>query len=325
MTEIDRALTSHRMLGVGLGDIDTWRTWIVVLKAAFGRPLDKDELATFHTVAGNRAPPGHRVRELWAIAGRRSGKSRMAAATAVYLGLFQKHRLSPGEKGMCLVLASSVDQAKVVFGYVRGFLEASPALAREIAGVKRFEIDLRNGLTIAVHSNSYRTVRGRTVVAAIFDEVAFWRDESTATPDAETYSAVLPGLATTDGMLVGISTPYRKLGLLHQKHRDHFGVDGDGVLVVQGASKVFNPSLADAVLAAQRAADPTAAGAEWDAEFRSDIGAFLDDELIDAAINHGRPLELPPVEDVIYRAFVDAAGGGPDAYTLAIGHKQGDT
>jgi len=324
MSEIDRALTSHRMLGAALGDIDTWRTWLVVLKAAFGRPLDEAELEVFRTVAGDRAPPDHRMRELWAIAGRRSGKSRMAAAVAVYLALFQKHKLAPGEKGVALVLAASVDQARTVFGYVRGFLEASPALAREVAGVKRFEIELRNGIVIAVHSNSYRTVRGRTVVAAVFDEVAFWRDETTATPDAEVYSAVLPGLATTGGMLIGISTPYRKLGLLHQKHRDHFGVDGDGVLVVQGASKTFNPSLADATIAAQCAADPTAAGAEWDAEFRSDISAFLDDELIDAAIDHGRPLELSPVDGVIYRAFVDAAGGGPDSYTISIGHKEGD-
>jgi len=142
--------------------------------------------------------------------------------------------------------------------------------------------------------------------------------------DTEVYSAVLPALATTNGMLIGISTPYRKLGLLHQKWRDHFGVDDDGVLVVQGASRVFNPSLSDAVLAAQRAADPTAADAEWDALFRSDIGAFLDDELIDAAIDHGRPLELPPVDGVIYRAFTDASGGGPDSYTIAIGHKEGD-
>jgi hypothetical protein len=324
--EIDRALTSHRMLGAGLGDIATWRVWITILKAAFARPLDKAERETFRTVAGDRAPPDHRVRELWAIAGRRSGKSRMAAATAVYLALFQKHRLSPGEKGMALVLAGSVDQARTVFNYIRGFLEASPALAREVASVKRFEIELKNGLTIAVHSNSYRTVRGRTLVACIFDEVAFWRDETTATPDAEVYSAVLPSLATTDGMLVGISTPYRKLGLLHQKWRDHFAVDDDGVLVVQGSSKTFNPSLADTVLAAQRAADPTAAGAEWDAEFRSDIGAFLDDELIDAAIDHARPLELPPIDGVVYRAFVDASGGavGGDSYTIAIGHHEGD-
>jgi len=326
MTTIDTALTSRRLLGAGLGDTDTWRTWLAVLKSAFGRPLDEAELEAFHAVAGDRAPPEHRVRELWAVAGRRSGKSRMAAATAIYLALFVKHRLSPGEKGMALVLAGSIDQAKTVFGYVRGFLEATPALQREVVAIKRFEIELRNGIVIAVHSNSYRTVRGRTLVAAVLDEVSFWRDESTATPDTETYTAILPSLATTNGMLIGISTPYRKLGLLHQKHRDHFGVDGDDVLVVQGSSKTFNPSLSNAVLAAQRAADPTAAGAEWDAEFRADIGAFLDDALIDAAIEYGRPLELPPVDGVIYRAFTDAAGGGgSDSYTLAIGHMEGDT
>src|SRR6516164_1763664 len=120
MTEIDRALTNRRLLGAGLGDIGTWRTWLVVLKAAFGQPLDEDELEVFHAVAGERAPPEHRVRELWAIAGRRSGKSRIAAAVAIFLALFQKHRLVPGEKGMCLVLAASIDQAKTVFGYVKG-------------------------------------------------------------------------------------------------------------------------------------------------------------------------------------------------------------
>jgi hypothetical protein len=54
--------------------------------------------------------------------------------------------------------------------------------------------------------------------------------------DIEAYRAVLPSLLTTDGMLVGISTPYRKLGLLYTKHRDYFGVSNDDVLVVQGAS-----------------------------------------------------------------------------------------
>jgi hypothetical protein len=102
-------------------------------------------------------------------------------------------------------------------GYIfSSLLEASPVLAREVKALKRHEIELRNGITIAVHSNSYRTVRGRTLVAAIFDETAFWRDESTATLDTEVYTAVLPALATTGGMLIGISTPYRKIGLLHQ-------------------------------------------------------------------------------------------------------------
>jgi terminase large subunit-like protein len=326
MIEIDRALADVRMLGAGLSSRETWQTWLIALKAAFALPLTEEEREIFRDIAGERGLPKHRVRELWCVAGRRSGKSRMAAAVAIFLALFQKHRLSPGERGMCLVIAGSVDQARTVFNYVRGFLEAAPALALEVVAVRRQEVELRNGLVIAVHSNSFRTVRGRTLVAAIFDEVSFWRDDTTATPDIETYRAVLPSLATTDGMLVGISTPYRKLGLLHQKWRDHFGVDDDNVLVVQGGSTVFNPTLSDATIAAQRAADPTAAGAEWDAQFRSDIGAFLDDELIDAAIDHGRPLELPPVDGVVYRAFTDASGGavGGDAYALGIGHREGE-
>src|SRR5262249_59127417 len=119
------------------------RPCVTALRAAFGRPLAAAELAAFPSAAGDRDPPKQRVGALWAVAGRRSGKSRMAAAVAIYLALFVKHRLVPGEKGMALVLAGSIDQAKTVFGYVRGFLEATPSLAREIVAIKRQEIELR--------------------------------------------------------------------------------------------------------------------------------------------------------------------------------------
>jgi hypothetical protein len=229
---------------------------------------------------------------------------------------------------MVLVLAASIEQAGVVFGYIKGILQASPALAREVLDIKRNEIELRNGIVIAVHSNSFRTVRGRTLVAAVLDEVSFWRDDTTANPDVETYRAILPSLATTNGMLVGISTPYRKIGLLHQKHRDHFAQDGDEVLVVQGSSQTFNSTLSDATISQQRAADPLSALSEWDAEFRSDISSFLDDRLIEQAVEIGRPLELPPLFGFAaptYAAFTDPSGGvGSDSYTFSIGHREDD-
>src|SRR5262249_34226458 len=198
--------TDKRMLGAGLEDLGSWATWLAVLKAAFGLPLDDGQRALFAAVAGDRAVPTARVRELWCVAGRRSGKSRMAAAVAIYLALFTNHKLARGERGMCLVIAGSVDQACTVFGYVKGFLESAPALAKEVASITRHEIELKNGLVIAVHSNSFRTIRGRTLAGVIFDEVAYWRDETSSMPDVETYTAVLPSLATTNGMLIGIST-----------------------------------------------------------------------------------------------------------------------
>src|SRR6202011_2318930 len=91
-------------------------------------------------------------------------------------------------------------------------------------------------------------------------------------------------------------------------------------------TKLFNPTISDAVIDSHTRDDPTSAASEWGAEFRTDISTFLDDELIDSAIEHGRPLELPPrPHPAFYRAFCDAAGGtGRDAYTLAIAHKQAD-
>jgi hypothetical protein len=324
---IDKVLTDTRLLGAALGNVETWGTWLAILKAAFGLPLDATEREVFEKVAGGRAPPTKRCRELWCVAGRRGGKSRMAAALAIYFALFIKHKLAVGEKGLVLVLSMTVDQSRVVFDYVLGFMRASEVLAKEIETTTRSEIRLKNGIVIAVHPNSFRSVRGRTLCACVFDETAYWRDLTTATPDTETYTAVLPALSTTGGMLVSISSPYRRTGLLHAKHKRYFGVDDADTLVVQGTSTQFNGTLDTAAIGAQQQADPTAARSEWDAQFRDDIAGFLDDTLIEQAIDRDRPLELPPRDGVHYRAYVDASGGavGGDAYTIAIGHQEADT
>ena len=139
----------------------------------------------------------------------------------------------------------SKEQAEIVFGYAMAFLTASDVLRKEIVSSTTNEIRLRNGIVIAVHANSFRSVRGRSLCACIFDEVAFWRDDSTATPDLETYTAILPSLLTTNGMLIGISSAYRRVGLLYQKHRDHFGQDFDDTLVVQGSTQMFDQTVSE--------------------------------------------------------------------------------
>jgi hypothetical protein len=112
--------------------------------------------------------------------------------------------------------------------------------------------------------------------------------------------------------------------LLYQKHRDFFGVDDPDVLVVAGNAQRFNPTLDIGVIERARASDPESARSEWDGEFRIDISGYLDDATIEAAVNYGRPLELPPQPGLVYRCFVDASGGRHDHYTLAVGHKEGD-
>ena len=321
---IDRALLDKNLLGAALGDIASWSQWLAVLRAAFGLKMSDEDRAIFSKVAGERAPPGQRVNELWCVAGRRSGKTRIAAAISTYIAAIAQHRLAPGEVGYVLLLAASRSQASVAFAYVVGFLQSSPILRQQIESTTAEEIRLKGNIIIGVHAGSYRTIRGRTLLAVVGDETSFWRDVDSAQPDVEIFRACMPALAASKGLWVGISTGYRKLGLLYQKWRDHFGHDGDDVLVVQGASSAFNPSLDSNMIARASASDPEAAESEWGGGFRTDISAFLDDATIEAAVNYGRPIELPPQPHIFYKAFVDASGGRHDHYTLGIGHKEGE-
>jgi hypothetical protein len=327
---IGKALPDKNLLGAALGDISTWRVWLAVLKATFAEPLSVDELAIFKQVAGDRAPPRKRVRELWCgPIGRRSGKSRMSAAVATYIAALIDHskRLVPGETGIIAVIAASREQAQTVFGYVKGFLQSAPLLAECVESIGETEIKLRGSVAIMVLTNSYRVARGQTLLAVVGDEVSFWRDESTSLPDWETFRAVQPSLLASGGLWVGISTGYRRVGLLYSKHRDHFAQDNDDVLVVSGATETFNPLIDPALIRAAEQADPEAAASEWRGAFRSDISEFLSDELIERCIDYERALELPPRRGYFYNCFVDAAGGGggsgADSYTICIGHSEG--
>jgi len=324
---MSRALTDSRLLASAFGDdLSSWSTWRVALKAAWGEPLSGCELAVFESIAGQRKPPRHRVSELWCSVGRRGGKSKAAAAVGAFVGTCIDHsaKLTAGETGHVLVLAGSKAQAGVVRDYIGGALRSSPMLARQIDSETADEIRLKGRIVIAVGPNSFRLTRGFTLLAVVGDEISFWRSDESATPDVEVYRAVLPSLAASGGIFVGISSPYRRAGLMHAKHRDCYGRDDDDVLYVKGASTAFNPSLDTRVVDRAMASDPEAARSEWLAEFRSDLSQFLADDLIDGAVDFSRPLELPPRDGLSYHAFADMSGGRHDASCLAIGHREGE-
>ena len=299
----------------------SWDGWRTILKGAFALPMSDGEREFFRTIA-ERDPPTSRVRELWIIAGRRAGKDSIASVIAAHsAALFnQNGRLRRGERALVMCLACEREQAKIVMNYTQSFFNDIPALRSMVTRRTASGFELNNGIDIAIATNSFRSVRGRPVLCAILDEVSFWRDDASATPDEETYAAVKPGMATLPGaMLIGISTPYRKAGLLYKKFRDHYGHDGD-ILVVRAASMTLNPTLDQAIIDQAFADDPALASAEWMAEFRSDIDAFVSRDVIDAAVVPGRH-ELPPTPGITYMPFVDPAGGsGQDSMVLSIFH-----
>lgn len=306
---------------------DTWSAWLVVLKAIFGLPMDEGERALFCRCTGRSEPFAGPVTEGWLVCGRRAGKSFIAALVAAYLAAFRDYRayLSPGERGVVMVLAVDRDQARVILRYIAAFFDGVPALAELVVARTAESLDLANGISIEVHTSSFRSVRGRTLVAALADEIAFWRSDESRNPDREVLSALRPAMATIpNALLLCLSSPYARAGALFEAFEQHHGNDASDVLVWRAPTAVMNPTIASAVIRRAFERDPQAAAAEWEAEFRSDVEAFLEEAWIAGAVDVGC-FERPPDKVRAHACFVDPSGGKKDSFTVAVAHRQGET
>ena len=288
--------------------------------------MSGEDRALFERCTGLAVPPAGGVREAWLIVGRRGGKSIVLAVIAVFLGCFKDWSpyLAPGERGVVLVLAADRRQAGVIFRYARALLLKVPMLAAMVERETAEAIELTNGITLEIMAANFRSVRGHTIVAALCDEIAFWRSEELANPDTEIISAIRPATATVPNamLLLCASSPYAKRGAMHDAYRAHFGKPGP-VLIWKADTRTMNPMVPQSVIDEVYARDPASAAAEFGAEFRSDVSGFLDHAVVVAAVEPGRAV-LPPIEGVAYSAFADPSGGSSDSFTLGIAHADGD-
>jgi hypothetical protein len=214
--------------------------------------------------------------------------------------------------------------SRFCFAFIEGIFAVAPNLKGLVDGATSDTLSLVTGIDIQVRPASFRTIRGITAVAAICDEIAFWRSDDSANPDKEILKALRPSLATTGGPLIAISSPHAKRGELYGTFKRHFGPSGDPlVLVAKATSREMNPTLPQRVIDRAVEADPEAASAEYGAEFRGDLEVFVSREIIEACVARGVTVRSP-LDGVTYRGFVDPSGGSNDAMTLAISHHEGN-
>jgi len=322
--DIIGAIEDQNLFGSLFKDQNTWENWRIVLKAIFALPLDLKELKAFRKFTGRKRQPKNPFKETFLIIGRRGGKSFISALIAVYLSVFKDWgaRLGPGERGYVMCIASDRKQAGIVLNYIKEILRL-PIFKNMVINETKEEIELNNKVCIAVVTCSYRTLRGYTVLAAICDELAFWRSEYSANPAKEVLTALRPSLGNIeDSLLLGISTGYSRTGPLWEAFRDKYGQEDKELLVWRAGTLDMNPTYRKAVIDKALKEDFSAARAEYFGEFREDLETFLSTEAVDAVIIPGR-YELPTIESVYYSAFVDPSGGRGDAMTLSICHKEG--
>jgi hypothetical protein len=322
---IIEAMSDPKLFRPWFKDPSTWVAWTAFLACLFHLPMDAERIGIARACTGLETLPEQPFTEAWLVVGRRGGKSLMLAMIAIYLALFKdwSANLVPGERGTVLVLAADRRQAQSIMRYARALCEEVPLLAGRVERATTEEIEFRGRVGIEVATASYRTVRGRTLIAGLLDELAFFRSEDSANPDFEILDAIRPAMASMPGsMLLCGSSPYSRRGALWEAYRKWFGVSGAPCLVWQADTRTMNPTITQAFVDAQYERDPASAMAEFGAQFRSDIDSYVTREAIRGVTVPGRRELLPVASGVNYVGFVDPSGGSADSMTLGVAHKQ---
>jgi hypothetical protein len=178
-----------------------------------GADFTRDDQERFERHTGRTRPPTERPAEMVIIKGRRCGGTDFMGAKTIRAASFRRYALSPGERAVCSCSSADREQARVLFGYatapyrevesVRGQMAPRPAwqaLRDMVVRETRWAIDLVGGVSIEVSTADYRRLRGRTLVDANDDEIAFWVSaEDGANPAAAIVAAQRPALATQGG------------------------------------------------------------------------------------------------------------------------------
>jgi hypothetical protein len=304
----------------------TWGPWQAVLKAAFALPMDADELAFFNIVGGGRPLPTKRCKELVICAARRAGKDAIASLVCAWFAMTFRpsDRVRAGERPLILLLAAGRSQSRGLLNYTRGLFEI-PALKALITRETQDGFELANGIDISVGTADFRTIRGRTVLLCIMNEVAFWRDENSSNPDKEIYRAVRPAQASLgdQAMLMMISSVHRRGGLLYEKWEKSFGKDDPNTLVITASTRQLNPTIDQQIIDDALADDPQAAGSEFMSQWRDDLASYITLDEVRACVDSGATVR-PPQLGIRYAGFVDASSGRSDSFTAAVASRDGD-
>jgi hypothetical protein len=217
-----------------------------------------------------------RNQQVIAACGRRSGKTRCAAAGALWNLLLMPEidaLIGPGEIRYAASIANSREQAQIFVHHARALVMASPVLRSELVEDKQFELVFtRNRRLIALPCRD-RAVRGLALSFLCLDELAHFVDEGGSSVASAVYTALMPSLAQFGeyGRAVAISTP---MGASANFFAELFlkakGGELPGAASFHATTLQMNPAVDAAFLEAQRVA---LGEAEYLREFEAEFGS----------------------------------------------------
>ena len=147
-----------------------------------------------------------------------------------------------------------------------------------------------------------------------------WQSDDSRNPDKEILAAVRPSMATTGGTLFAIGSPHARKGEMWGTYRKHYGAGGNpAILVANGPTKLFNPTIKQSVIDRAYEDDPPSCGMGVGAAYFAMILRVM--LVLRRWTRHGTRCYSAIVQSGIYYvAHVDPSGGRQDSFAIAIGH-----
>jgi hypothetical protein len=236
-----------------------------------GEDVPIEMAAAFKGFSGSVPASARRLIAL--LAGRGSGKSRLAALYVLYRCLYADLKgLARGEMAFGLVISPTLELSEQILRFARGALAGTryeKSIVAETASA--FTIKRPDGasvrFTTAAASRGGRSGRGKSIVAAALDECCFFLPESHgAVNDADIYRA-LPARLLPGGAIVLASTPWSQTGLMFDLWSKEWGAPKTGLVAVVTTEQMRDDPNTLEMVRIERERDPDTAAREFDCEW----------------------------------------------------------
>lgn len=323
----------------------------VVLKAAYGLPLNEEELYYWRVFQEQCevddlgyvmriTKPGYAYEpkeysQIVCTFGRRSGKTdRIGATMIAYEAALGGHHqfVSKSQTPYIYVISHKKENSLENLGFVRDALESSPILNKQIANTTSESITLKNGVCITGAHPSIRGQRGLAVPMYVADEANFWySDENAANPDTAVQTALRYAQRQFPrAKRVWLSTPYVKRGVFYgmyeagtqgvKLHNPDVAKKFKSTLVCWAPTAAMdNPIITRERLEEELLEDPEKYEQESNARFADSVSGFLSSNLLRGSVDHGVS-ERAPSNKYDYVMAIDPAFRG-DSFGLVVVHR----
>jgi len=275
-----------------------------------------------------REQDGLERRELILILGRRSGKSALSAIFAAYelYKLLKRghpqafYGMPSGSEIRVLCIANDKEQASIVFNDMQGHIEAVDYFKNSLSNMTQTFMRFRTEqdkkkygdgskkatLSATFKSSIAKGLRGRGIICAILDEIAFFVDDGKSSAE-RVYRAIVPSIAQfakkdkktrkaigdTEGRIILISSPDAKEGFLYRQFQLAMSNSraSSNMLMIQAPTWEIRPDLPQSYYEVEYEKDRRGFMTEHGAEFSDRVRGWIEDyrDLAECIVPELRP------------------------------------